>query len=272
MDNLGPHRAALMASIKDALDTALQSARAAAAGQGDLFGMDVQGPQSAEHAFKQVPKWSEKVWLDGEKETLGLYLTGHPINQYVDEIKRYTDSRLVDLKPTGRDNYVSTLGLVLGVRVMTNKKGKRWALVTLDDKSARMDIRFYPEVYERFEEILTADNLLWIKGQVSFDEYSGGNTMNAAEVMTIMQARSKYATSLQVKVQCETLSVSSVAKIQAILQPYRGGTCPLHIQVEHPDAVGTLEAAATWFVEPKDELLSSLSHELGEENVSLYFQ
>jgi len=272
LDNLGPHRAALMASIKDALDTALQTAKAADAGQFDLFGMEAQSPQHAEHVFKQVPKWSEKVWLDGEKETLGLYLTGHPINQYVDEIKHYTDSRLVDLKPTGRDNYISTLGLVLGVRVMTNKKGKRWALATLDDKSARMDIRFYPEMYERYEDVLVADNLLWIKGQVSFDEYSGGNTMNGAEVLTLMQARSKYARSLALNLSSESLTVSSVAKIQDILQPYRGGSCPVHIHVEHADAVATLAAGPTWFVEPEDELISTLRHILGDQSIKLSFQ
>lgn len=272
LDKLGPHRAALMATIKDALDTAVQTARASAAGQGDLFGMDTQEPENIEHAFKQVPKWSEKVWLDGEKETLGLYLTGHPINQYVDEIKHYTDARLVDLKPSGKDNYISTLGLVLGVRVMTNKKGKRWALVTLDDKSARMDIRLYPEVYERYEEVLSSDNLLWIKGQVSFDEYSGGNTMNALEVLTLMQARTKYAKHLLLNLHASQCTVSSVAKIQDILQAYRGGSCPLHIQVEHADASAVLAASATWFVEPQDELLSTLRHTLGTDKVSLLFQ
>ncbi|WP_395345513.1 DNA polymerase III subunit alpha [Ningiella sp. W23] len=271
MDNLGPHRASLMASIKDALDTALQNARAAAAGQGDLFGLEAPAEAEPHHAFKHVPKWSEKVWLDGEKETLGLYLTGHPINQYVNEIKNYCDSRLSDLRPTSKDNYVSTLGLVLGVRVMTNKKGRRWALVTLDDKSARMDIRLYPEVYERYEDILLADNLLWIKGQVSFDEYSGGNTMNAVEVMTLMQVRSKNAKQLRLRMNTIDCGVSSVARIQAILQQYRGGTCPLHIQLEHQDASAVVAASAAWFVQPEDELISNLSHELGKDNVDLVF-
>ncbi len=272
MDNLGPHRASLMATIKDAIDTAMQTARAAAAGQGDLFGMDTHEPSAAENAFRQVPQWSEKIWLDGEKETLGLYLTGHPINQYVNEIKQYTDARLVDLKPAGKDSFVSTFGLVLGVRVMTNKKGRRWALVTLDDKSARMDIRLYPEVYERYEDILTSDNLLWIKGQVSFDEYSGGNTMNAVEVLTLMQVRNKYARQLQIHVKASECTMSSVAKIQDILQPYRGGSCPLHLKVEHEDASAVLASSPAWFVDPQDELLASLGHELGAENVSLLFQ
>ena len=128
MDNLGPHRAALMATIKDALNAESQHAKAELAGQADLFGVQIESEEDITSAFAKVPKWSEKVWLDGEKETLGLYLTGHPINQYLKEIKQYTDGRLADLTPTNRDQFISTVGLVIGVRVMTNKKGRRWGI------------------------------------------------------------------------------------------------------------------------------------------------
>ena len=76
-------------------------------------------------------------WLEGEKETLGLYLTGHPINRYLPEIKHYATSRLVAVQPTGkRESQQRLVGLVIGVRVLVNKRGQsRWALVTLDDKS-----------------------------------------------------------------------------------------------------------------------------------------
>ncbi|WP_350669729.1 hypothetical protein, partial [Pseudoalteromonas sp. 43-MNA-CIBAN-0464] len=80
-------------------------------------------------------------WLDGEKETLGLYLTGHPINQYRRELRHYTSGKIVDLQPTNRDVFATAAGLVIASRVLINKKGNRWALVTLDDKSARIDVR-----------------------------------------------------------------------------------------------------------------------------------
>jgi DNA polymerase-3 subunit alpha len=96
--------------------------------------------------------------------------------------------------------------------------------------------------------------------------------MNATEVLTLMQARSKYAKSLSVNLRSESLTMSSVAKIQDILQPYRGGSCPVHIQVEHADAVATLATGPTWFIEPEDELISTLRHVLGAENISLSFQ
>ncbi|GLR70822.1 DNA polymerase III subunit alpha [Agaribacter marinus] len=271
MDNLGPHRAALMATLKDALDTAAQHAKAALSGQGDLFGTEVKGEEQVASAFKNVPPWSDRIWLNGEKETLGLYLTGHPINQYLKEIRHYTDTKLVDVKPTNKDNPVSVLGLVIGVRVMTNKKGRRWALVTLDDKSARLEARFFPDAYEQYEDVLVTDNLLWIRGQVSFDEYSGGNTMSGSEVMTLAEARSRYASHLELFLNTSDCTVSSVAKIQDILQQYRGGSCPLHIQVEHPDVAVGLSADGSWYITPDDELITDLGLELGHENVNLRF-
>ena len=193
MDNLGPHRATLMATLPEALAAAGQHAKAESFGQSDMFGLLTTEPDEVEQAFADVPEWPEKVWLEGEKDTLGLYLTGHPINQYADELRYYTDGRLVDLKPTNKDQMSSAVGLVLGVRVMTNKRGRRWAIVTLDDKSARMDVRFFPDTYEQFESVLETDKILLIKGQVSFDDFSGGNTITARDVMDIVQAReSKY--------------------------------------------------------------------------------
>ena len=271
MDNLGPHRAAVMATIKDALNAATQHAKAELAGQADLFGVQIESEDDVTNAFANVPEWSEKVWLDGEKETLGLYLTGHPINQYLREIKQYTDGRLADLIPTNRDQFVSTVGLVIGVRVMTNKKGRRWGIVTLDDKSARMDVRFYPDMYEQFESVLVADNLLWVKGQVSFDDFSGGNTINAKDVLTIVQARSKYVKQLRISIPEKLCTLSTVAKVQGILQEYKNGTCPLHLHIEHEDAEVTIASGAQWCIEPEEQLLVELRHILGAEQVNLEF-
>jgi DNA polymerase-3 subunit alpha len=270
MDTFGTHRASLLASIKNALDAASQQAKNNLSGQTDLFGLAVESDE-VEAAYAQVAQWSEKVRLDGEKETLGLYLTGHPINQYLREVKHYADLRINDLKPTNKDNAVSTCGLVLSVRVMVNKKGRRWGIVTLDDKSGRMDVRFYPDVFEQYESILSSDQLLWVSGQVSFDEFSGQNTINARDVMTLMQAREKYAKYLSLKLPQELCSVSGIAKLQGILQDYSNGTCPLRIQLKHTDAQVDINAGAKWYVQPEDQLLSDLSHMLGTEQVELIF-
>ena len=270
MDNLGPHRAAIMASLQDALDAASQHARAESFGQGDMFGL-LTDSEDAEQAFANVPVWSEKVWLDGEKETLGLYLTGHPINRYLSELKHYTDSRIHDLKPTSKENQVAIAGLVLGVRVMTNKKGRRWAIVTLDDKSARIDVRLFPDMYETYEPLLQSDKILYVKGQVSFDEFAAGNTMTVRALMDITDAREQFVRALSISLEYNEELNRKIDEASRILEHYRGGTCPLEFSVLHEDLEVALVSDAQWYVTPSDQLLHELRQCMGEQNVHLMF-
>ncbi len=271
MDNLGPHRASLMASLPEALAAAGQHAKAESFGQSDMFGLLTTEPEDVKQAFADVPEWPEKVWLEGEKDTLGLYLTGHPINQYAEELRYYTDGRLVDLKPTNKDQTASAVGLVLGVRVMTNKRGRRWAIVTLDDKSARIDVRFFPDMYEQFESVLETDRILLIKGQVSFDEFSGGNTITARDVMDIVQAREKNARALALNIDTQLLEPKKMSQMQSILQAFNGGSCPVQLAVTHPDAEVILACGARWYVTPEDQLLHDLKQCLGDKAVSILY-
>ncbi|MCG7636134.1 MULTISPECIES: DNA polymerase III subunit alpha [unclassified Alteromonas] len=271
MDNLGPHRASLMASLPEALAAAGQHAKAESFGQSDMFGLLTTEPEDVKQAFADVPEWPEKVWLEGEKDTLGLYLTGHPINQYAEELRYYTDGRLVDLKPTNKDQMASAVGLVLGVRVMTNKRGRRWAIVTLDDKSARIDVRFFPDMYEQFESVLETDRILLIKGQVSFDDFSGGNTITARDVMDIVQAREKNARALALNIDTQLLEPKKMSQMQSILQAFNGGSCPVQLAVTHPDAEVILVCGARWYVTPEDQLLHDLKQCLGDKAVSILY-
>ncbi|MFD3432412.1 DNA polymerase III subunit alpha [Alteromonas macleodii] len=271
MDNLGPHRASLMASLPEALAAAGQHAKAESFGQSDMFGLLTTEPEDVKQAFADVPEWPEKVWLEGEKDTLGLYLTGHPINQYAEELRYYTDGRLVDLKPTNKDQMASAVGLVLGVRVMTNKRGRRWAIVTLDDKSARIDVRFFPDMYEQFESVLETDRILLIKGQVSFDDFSGGNTITARDVMDIVQAREKNARALALNIDTQLLEPKKMSQMQSILQAFNGGSCPVQLAVTHPDAEVILACGARWYVTPEDQLLHDLKQCLGDKAVSILY-
>ncbi|NCP66130.1 MAG: DNA polymerase III subunit alpha [Paraglaciecola sp.] len=270
-DSFGTHRASMMATLPDALAAADQHARAESFGQSDMFGLLTTEPELVKQAFVDVPPWPEKVWLQGEKETLGLYLTGHPINQYLDEIKHYAPVRLVDLKPTNKDQTSYALGLVIGVRVITNKRGKRWALVTLDDKSARIDVRFFPELFEQHETLLQEDKILLVSGQVSFDEFSGGNTIQARDAMDIVQAREKNTKGLQIQLDSSWCNSATLAKLQASLLPYQGGSCPIDVYYRHPDAEVKLTLGAQWYVSPEDELLYDLQQMLGASQVKLVF-
>ncbi len=272
MDKLGPHRAALFDTLPDAIRAADQHAKAQAIGQNDLFGLINEEADDNRQVFKDVPKWQEEVWLDGEKETLGLYLTGHPINRYLAEIKHYGSGRLVSLQPKGRDNLSVAIGLVIGVRVLVNKRGRRWALVTLDDKSARMDIRLFPDDYDNFAELLVADAILVCKGQVSFDDYSGGITMTARDIMSIADARETYIKSLDLNINKSAISSDFVEQLTEVLSPYKDGTCLVRIFYQREEARGMLELGVQWRVTPADMLLYQLNVLLGEDNIALQFE
>ena len=268
----GPHRAAIFESLTEALKAAEQHAKAQALGQNDLFGLINEEPEDNRQSYKEVPKWPEQQWLDGEKETLGLYLTGHPINRYLSEIKRYATGRLVSLQPTNKDKTTVAVGLVLGVRVLVNKRGRRWALVTLDDKSARMDIRLFPDDYDRFAELLVSDAILVCSGQVSFDDYSGGITMTARDIMTIADARENYVTSLDLQLDKNQLSGQFIEQFTQVLTPYKDGICPIRVFYQRDEAQGMLELGVQWRVSPSDQLLYNLKTLLGDEQVELKFK
>ena len=258
MDKLGPHRAAMMASLEEAMKASEQQAKAQAMGQDDLFGSLAPEPENSAKAFKVVPPWPDEVWLEGERETLGLYLTGHPINRYLSEIHHYATARLVEFTPTRRDQTVHACGLVVNVRVLVNKKGRRWALVQLDDKSARLDVRFFPEQFENFEHLLQKDKVLVVSGQVSFDDFSGGLTMTGREVVEITQAREKCLKHLFVSIDADQLSQDKLQQLRQVLNEFKAGTVPVKLRYQRPEGAVTLALGTDWWITPTDALLHQL--------------
>ena len=178
----------------------------------------------------------------------------------------------MSLQPTSKDKTTVAVGLVLGVRVMVNKRGRKWALVTLDDKSARMDIRLFPDDYDNFAEMLVSDAILVCSGQVSFDEYSGGITMTARDIMTVADARENYVTSVDVNVNKTKAGEGFIGKFTDVLTPYKDGTCPIRLFYKRDEAKAMLELGVQWRVTPADPLLHELKTLLGDGDVTLRFK
>ena len=271
LDRLGPHRAAMMASLNDAVKSASQHHQAEAFGQADMFGVLTDAPEEVEQKYTQVPEWPEKVWLEGERETLGLYLTGHPINAYLKELNRYTSCRLNEATPTRRDQSITVAGLVIAARVMTTKRGTRIGLMTLDDRSGRMEVMLFSDALERYAELLEKDKILVISGQVSFDDFNGGLKMSAREVMDMGSAREKYARGLSISIEQSQIDEQFFERFSEILTPHRAGTVPVNVYYQRPDARARLVLGTEWRVTPSDTLLDELQQLLGNDQVELEF-
>ncbi|UTZ35416.1 DNA polymerase III subunit alpha [Vibrio campbellii] len=271
LDRLGPHRAALMASLNDAVKAASQHHQAEAFGQTDMFGVLTDAPEEVEHKYTQVPAWPEKVWLEGERETLGLYLTGHPVNAYIKELNKYVSCRLKDATPTRRDQSVTVAGLVIAARVMTTKRGTRIGIMTLDDRSGRMEVMLFSDALDRYAELLEKDKILVVSGQVSFDDFNGGLKMSAREVMDLGTAREKYARGLSVSIDANHINDKFFEQFTRILEPHKAGTVPVNVYYQRADARARLTLGTEWRVTPTDTLLDDLKQLLGKGQVELEF-
>ncbi|WP_300002036.1 DNA polymerase III subunit alpha [uncultured Cedecea sp.] len=271
-DRLGPHRAALMNALGDALKAADQHAKAEAIGQADMFGVLAEEPEQVEKSYASVVSWPEQRVLDGERETLGLYLTGHPITQYLKEIERYVGGvRLKEMHPTDRGKVATAAGLVIASRVMVTKRGNRIGICTLDDRSGRLEVMLFTDALEKYQHLLEKDRILIVSGQVSFDDFSGGLKMMARELMDIDEAREKYARGLAISLTDRQIDDQLLNRLRQSLEPHRSGTIPVHLYYQRSDARTRLRFGATWRVSPNDRLLNDLRTLIGSEQVELEF-
>lgn len=266
-------RSMLMASLSLALAAAEQVGRAQEARQDDMFGLG--GGESAASAppatvFVQVPPWSEEQRLEGEKETLGLYLTGHPIARYELELACFIDSTIAELKPT-EDKNIVVAGLVVGMRAMQTRRGDRMAFVTLDDRTGRLELAVFSELYERHRDLLVKDTLLVVEGQVSMDEYSGGFKMSAERIYNIDQARGTFASRLEIDMDATLAKTDFMPELKQTLKPSTPGSCPVCIRYDAGPASAEIMLGPEWKITPSGALLDKLIGLAGEGRVRLTY-
>jgi DNA polymerase-3 subunit alpha len=266
-------RSTLMASLSLALAAAEQVGRAQEARQDDMFGLG--GGESTASAppaavFVEVPPWSEELRLEGEKETLGLYLTGHPIARYEQELARFIDSTIAELKPT-EDKNIVVAGLVVGMRAMQTRRGDRMAFVTLDDRTGRLELAVFSELFERHRDLLAKDTLLVVEGQVSMDEYSGGFKMSAERIYNIDQARGTFASRLEIDVDAALAATGFLQALQQVLKPATPGACLVCIRYDAGPACAEIVLGPEWKITPGGALLDRLTGLAGEGRVRLIY-
>jgi len=243
----------------------------------DLFGEVIAADTSRGDVYSEFYRtrsWTIKERLNNEKETLGLYLTGHPIDEYESELSHLVSSRISNLKPEKSTQTIA--GLIINQRIVKTKRGDNMAIVTLDDRTARMDITLFSEAYTNARDILLKDGLLVITGQVSFDDYSGMLKMSAENVRLLADVRQEKARELSLVLESGHLPSNAVQQLSETLDPYRSSPqqdarCSVVIHYQRSDARAQLRLGDAWRVRPEDDLLARLRDQYGAKNVSLHY-
>ncbi|MCH4561957.1 DNA polymerase III subunit alpha [Halomonas sp. EGI 63088] len=273
LDSLGPSRAVLAAALDDALKAAAQNQTNQSLGMIDMFG-EAFVDEAAGDAYADyltVRDWTDKERLAGEKETLGLYLTGHPIDEYEKELERFVSTRISDLRPSREPQRVA--GLVIGVRTMKSKRGDTMAFVTLDDRTGRIEASLFGELYDQLRGQIEADQVLIVEGEVASDDYSGGLRLRGKEVTPMVAARTRYGQAVELSLDGARANGRLVDSLRDSLAPWRdGGGLPVRLRYRNGEAVGWLELAEEWKVSPSDELLIALREVQGQDGVRLKYR
>ena len=269
--DVGYKRAVMHACMDDALKSAEQKTRNANSGMTDLFAHSASDNDLTDpyNDYQKTRPLSVRERLNGEKETLGLYLTGHPIDEYVDELKLMLPNRINDLR--ANKDKTTIYGMVIGMRVMKNKRGENFAFLTLDDKSGRIELSVWADKFNAYRDILVKDALLVVQGVVSEDSYTGGLKMVAESIQSIYQARCTKLESLKLTIPKKETDANWVERIESTLSHFKDGSCPVTIEYSMSSAVGQFNLGDQWLVQPKDELIEQLREQFGKNNVLLNY-
>ncbi|HHU93579.1 MAG TPA: DNA polymerase III subunit alpha, partial [Alcaligenaceae bacterium] len=189
-DSIDENRAALLATVSRAMEAANQAARNAH--QVSLF--DDDADDIIDLALEQVPAWDLQTRLRQEKTAMGFYFSGHLFDAWRDEVRRFAPTQLARLEASRDPQWFA--GVLSGVRVRMTRRG-RMMIATLDDGSAQVEVTIFNEVFEQNRQRLKEDQLIIIKGKVSFDDYSGGLRITADEIYDLQLAREARARSLR---------------------------------------------------------------------------
>jgi len=212
----------------------------------------------------EMEPWTEEQLLSAEKETLGLYLSGHPIDRYIDELARFIPKKISELDAPESKGYqrnekpVITAGLIVAIRTMKGKNGGRMAFITLDDQTARLEVRVFAEVYEQYQDQLQPDKLVVIQGKIGQDNFTGGLAATADTVYDITRAREMCGKSLLITLENKANLPDVVAPIQTVLTSFSDGLTIIELEYINKEARTLIRLGDDWRISPTDNLIADL--------------
>jgi DNA polymerase-3 subunit alpha len=278
LDGLGENRATLMARLDEALLGGEQNARRHEAGQADIFGGSAGPVASETSSFKSLPEWSDSQRLAGERETLGLFLTGHPIAPFEADMRYFASGRIGEFaseRPSGpidpARSYIDARNVtVAGLIVEIRRRGPRVSFM-LDDRSGRMEATMFEEVYQRHRDLIVKDALVQVEGGLRFDEFSDAWRVTVKQVQRLETVRERLARRLVLSGTAAQFNGQTLLRLEALLRESLGGGCTILLRYRGAEATGTLALGDAWKVRPGSTLLEKLEHLLGPGSVGVVY-
>jgi DNA polymerase-3 subunit alpha len=265
-DSLGFSRAQLLAGLEEAMEWAQDVEREKANRQITMFGEFQNGRGKTEPRLPEIPAWPENQRLAAEKETLGFYLTGHPLSSHIHILQRFTSMDTLRVQEAVDGQEILIGGVVNSLKETNTKRGDRMAFVTLEDLNGVVEVIVFSDLYKNSSLLLKGEGPIFIKGRVDAGEESV--KIIASEVLSFEQAVGKLTTSVHLRLRSEGLRREDLEAVREILQDCRGN-CPAVLHLILPgQQEAVIDLGDEWKLNWNDHLVSRVRDLLGYEAVS----
>ena len=252
-------------------------------GQTELFASDTSSSvaknvELSEKKF-ELTRENRLEILKNEKKVLGLYLSGHPIAEYESEIKsmgfnsiNFYLNKINDGLKENHSEYISLSGVIVDSRVQRVGSDRFINILSIDDSSGSIEVIIYPDVYDKYKDMLKENEILFVTGNISIDEYNGSLSIKASSVVDIDFARQNYSKKIELLITSDKTNDETIGKLMNILEPHKNGKCPLIIKCISKQHIVPLSLDEQWHINPTSVLINNLTKLLGSENIIVKYQ
>jgi DNA polymerase-3 subunit alpha len=265
-DSIDSGRALLYANVDRAMDWGQRKQREKEVGQGGLFGA-MFGSAEEKQSLDPAEPWAEGLKLKHEKETLGFYITGHPLRKYANEVKTYGNATtgVLSEKPSGFD--VSIGGLVSALRLMRTKKGDQMAVVLLEDWEGMVEVLVFPDTFAKVQRLLEVDAPLLVKGKLDNDEST--IKILASDIYPIERVKEVLSRTVTIRINSKLAPQDVAERLQPIIDEKRGAA-EIIFELEFPGRFTVWVRPNPYVkISPDREFVESVERICGRDTVRL---
>lgn len=262
-DSLGINRRSLFDVIEGAMQYGQVVQREKASAQISLFGGGGDGGGTdLSYEIAEISEWIDKVLLSYEKDALGFYISGHPLNRYRNDLENFVSGNISDLLERKSGGVVSLAGIVTSRKDMTTKRGDRMAFIGLEDLTGSIEVSLFPEAFRQAAPFLDAEVPLLIKGDLEVGDRSV--KLLAKEVASLPEVRAERSREIHVKLTTPELEDGKLEKMLDALKQHEGH-CTTFLHITIPDRSETvMRLPKEWNTHPTEELIEALERMFGE--------
>jgi DNA polymerase-3 subunit alpha len=265
-DSLGARRTQMLAALDRAMEIGQKRQREAESGQHGLFIGGADDPPPPPFEMPDVPDWTEAERLAAEKEVLGFYVTGHPLEKYMARLGAVTRHDSSSIEELAHDAPVTLAGILRGLRVKPSKKGDLWASAQLEDLRGSAELLVFPQAYQQMQSVLKPDSALLIKGRVRHEENQKPRVV-VNEARPLDAAVNGAKAQLRIRLNLEASQQDRLDGLAQVLAAYPGESPVVFELVRPGDFVVRIQSRAPHGVKTDDELLNRLRELCGDEAV-----